>query len=348
VEDSPGVLASEVGIGVLGIGSNSTFVNTLVASGAAPANSWGLWVGSRSVWDPVDGLMVIGGFDTARINGQSQTFESFNTCFMCTVVADLTYEHSNGSKLSLFTNRSEILQIALQPFSHTLSLPQDIYDNFQHATGAVYDPSQASLIYNTTEPPRGNLSVTFANGYTTVIPWTELFTPPRQFSSSGVYSITNDSILLAEVSNDTDPSFVANFGLPFLTMNYLTVNASNETLPSFSLAPAYRNSLYQGEGTSIQKFCTGSGPRSSHKNHPKEIAGAVVGGVLGIALILLALYFWRRRKVKAQRRAQPVDPVVADDPGRLSDKVAFTRPRDREDNVVSELSNTAKCEMVSR
>jgi len=48
----------------LPLGTNSSFLRAAVMGRVAPSTAFGLWTGSRSV-APVDGLLVIGGYDQA-------------------------------------------------------------------------------------------------------------------------------------------------------------------------------------------------------------------------------------------------------------------------------------------
>lgn len=154
---------------------------------------------------------MIGGYDTARVDGEFTTFQSFQNCYTCTQAVELNYTWSGGST-SLFSNTSEVLQVSFDPFERSLPMPQDIFENFMSASGGYYDPSQGLIAYPRANPPLGNLSITLQNGYSTVIPASELFIPPRTYDVNGEYSISNDSILVSHVQNGSNPKYVAEWG----------------------------------------------------------------------------------------------------------------------------------------
>jgi hypothetical protein len=210
------------------LGRGSTFLEVAVNTSAAPSQAWGLWTGSRSIENPVDGLLVIGGYDTARIDGDFTTSSTSRNGPTCVLVTNITYNSVNGSS-SLFSNSSETLEVALEPFERSLELPQDIFDNFVQVSQGSWNDSLGLLTYPRANPPDGNLTITLLNGYTTVIPASELFSMSRLYDSSGVYSIINPDRMIAEVGNNTDPRYVPSWGIPFLTMNYMVVDYDKGT-----------------------------------------------------------------------------------------------------------------------
>ena len=106
----------------------------------------------------MDGLLVVGGYDTARVQGNLTTFDTFQNGATCLVVTNITYESVNGST-SLFSNSSETLEISLEPFERTLELPQNIFDNFARASNAFFNASLGLLTYPRANPPDGNQSL---------------------------------------------------------------------------------------------------------------------------------------------------------------------------------------------
>ena len=266
--------------------------------------------------NPIDGLLVIGGYDDSRVQGNITTFNTFHDCATCVVVTSITYDTVHGST-PLFSNSSETLEIDLEPFQRGLQLPQDVFDNFARASNGTYNASLGLLTYPRANPPDGNLSVTLQNGYTTVIPSSELFSLARDYNSDCFYSIDDPEWVIAEPTNDTDPPYVAAWGIPYLTMNYLIVDYDRGT---FQMAPAIRTDFGSAEaGALIKTVCppvptTSATPTPSktappttttsaapvvHTNHTGAIAGGVVGGVVGLALIaglLFFIFFWRKRR----------------------------------------------------
>ncbi|OQU98266.1 hypothetical protein CLAIMM_04075 [Cladophialophora immunda] len=287
--------------GTLGVGMNSTFLHAAVESGAAPSMSWGLWVGSRSVENKQDGVLVVGGYDNARTTDFS-TFDSLPECTTCIQIQNLTWVSDYG----------------------VIPLMNDTTTDFQVAVS----PRYSAYTYAVSDLPVGSLSFTIKDGYTTSIPASELFQYLFEYDSVGNEVIANDTLQYAVVYNYTnensnDGNYIFNWGLPFLTMNYLILDVEQQ---QFRLSEAIRQDFGNEGGVMPRKLCTGGTspiqdpPPSSDGVNIGAIVGGVVGGVA--VLLILALgaclcYRWKRtrsKKVAAQAAAsqnqtyQPVSP----------------------------------------
>lgn len=324
------------GQGVLPLGWGSDFLRSGVEDGSIPSTVFGLWTGSRSTSHPVDGSLVLGGYDTTRVKGDLTEFTALEKCEMCVVITDLSYEDESGST-NLFSNSSESLQVNLQPSQRVLYVPQNVWQNFKTATGGVYNASY--LTYPADNVPTGNLSVTLQNGYKTTIPAEELFYYPRGYDDNGVYTVINNTYQITTLVNTTNDGYVMDWGIPFLTMNYIVGDYKRG---KFKMAPAIRTDFSnQGGGYALQASCdpltsatptaTGSStatagsaaetstavaPTPSHSSNIGPIVGGVVGGVLGLILIVggLALLFYRmrRRRNSASDGPGATTPMMAE------------------------------------
>ncbi|KAK4935591.1 hypothetical protein LTR10_023385 [Elasticomyces elasticus] len=330
------------GQGVLPLGSSSDLLDITVKNGDVPSTVFGLWSGSRSVTHPVDGGLVLGGYDTTRVNGQLTTFPSKSDCEFCVVVTGITYTDATGSH-NMFSNSSETLSINLQPSERVLYVPQDVWANFGNATGGVYNANLGYLAYAASSAPTGNLTVTLSGGYNTTIPASELFMMPRYYNTEGRYAIEDDTTLIAMLVNQTANGYVMNWGIPYMTMNYIIGDYKRQ---QFKMAPAIRTDFSASGGTyTLQASCdpttsstptATSGPGSSasavaggnatmpsaaasssssssgggHSN-TGAIVGGVVGGVLGLVAIVggLALLFYRSRRKRNAAAAAAAPPA---------------------------------------
>jgi hypothetical protein len=363
------------GQGVLPLGWNSAFLKAAVSIGAAPSEAFGLWTGSRSIDHPVDGSVVIGGYDSTRFDpNKLTTFPAHDTCTTCVVITGLSYDTINGST-SLFSNASESLQVSLEPYQRVLQVPQDIFMNFANASNGIYDTSLRNLRYSADTPPTGNLTVTLSTGYQTVIPTEELFVDPRLYNDLGQYSVSNNTVLIAEMRNATIGNTLLSWGIPYLTMNYLIADYARN---KFQMAPAIRTDFVsQGGGYQLEAICdptvptstttsststgtattTGPGittssapPTASKSNNTGAIVGGVVGGVLGLILIVgglgLLLYLSRRRRRSIPPTAESTAPARDEmsQPGdapteRFSHFTSYTGTTPNEANEAKELSS---------
>ena len=278
-----------------------------------------MYVGYRSISNPHDGLLTIGGYDTARVDGEFTTFPTFDDCATCVVVNNITWVWEGGSS-SLFANDSEILQVGLDPFGKGINLPQHMYEKFMEVSLGTYYPDLGLIRYPVDNPPKGNITVTLSNGYETTIIGAEIFSKPRLYNEEGVYEISNETVTIGLVTNSTTAGYVISWGMPFLTMNYVLMDHDHQ---QFKMAPAIRGDLGDNGGALISTICgpeavpTGNTGNSSNlaggdkgggASNTGAIVGGVVGGILGLALIICGFgyLFWRtNRKKKQARYGQP-------------------------------------------
>jgi hypothetical protein len=323
----------------------------------------------------VDGSVVIGGYDSTRFDpNKLTTFAAHQACTTCVVITGLSYDTINSST-SLFSNASESLQVSLDPYGRVLQVPQDIFMNFANASNGIYDANLTNLRYSVDSPPTGNLTVTLSNGYQTIIPTEELFVEPRLYDPLGQYSVSNNTVFIAEVRNATIGDSLLSWGIPYLTMNYLIADYARN---KFQMAPAIRTDFSnQGGGYQLEAICdpavpapittsstlsstaTATGPaRSTSPTTSKSsdtgaIVGGVVGGVLGLTLIVgvlgLLLYLSRRRRRSitptAESTARARDEMSQRDDvptERISHYTSYTGTTPNDVNEANELSSEGK------
>ncbi len=315
---------------MLPLGSDSDLLRIGVAEGAIPSTVYGLWTGSRSIDHPIDGALVLGGYDTARMNGILSTFASAPLCECCINVVGLDYNDINGSR-SLFANSTQTFQISLQPGVKNIYLPQDVWEVFQNVSSGVYQPSLGLLAYSAGNTPTGNLTVTLQGGYETTIPAEELFQYPRFWNEDGEYVIRNNTYLVTTAYNTTDISHSLYWGIPYLTMNYLIGDFKRQ---QFKMAPAIRSDFgYSGAGFVLAASCdpttmatasatanntlaTSSAsafPQHAGETNTGVIAGGAVGGGVGLIAIIGCFLFWyirRRRNGWREQQEQKQDSVT--------------------------------------
>lgn len=148
----------------LGLGSNSSILNSLKNSGLIASRTWsmywGLEGGSSSV--QMDGSFVFGGFDRAKVDGDNFTQPLGNNPDACpsgmlVTISDLRLNFPNGTAPSLFQKRSDAMSACIVPdFPGLMTVPWDpywsLFDNITGTTdisrsfgpnfwGLLYDPS---------------------------------------------------------------------------------------------------------------------------------------------------------------------------------------------------------------
>lgn len=299
----------------LGLGHRSVFLEAVVESGIAPSRQYSVWPGVDSSALPVDGMLMVGGYDEARKGGDWVNFTSNDQDAPLFVeIADITWESTPGNITSIFPPYATTLLGRLEPFADALYFPVDWYENFRTVTNATYNLTLDKLVYNWLEAPTGTLTYTLSNGYQTRINGSDLFDFPLDYDSSGQEVVTDRGLVAAKVEIDpyTYPGYPVWLGVPFLTMNYVVADNDNNM---FRMAPAVRDDFGQSHALNPKSLCTqthSTPAPPSAPNHTAAIAGGVGGGVGGLLLIgvLIALFFClRRRKRRAAAQQQQQETV---------------------------------------
>jgi hypothetical protein len=210
--------------------------------------------------------------------------------------------------MPLIPEGSDELIACIEPSTQRFVFPPAIAQSFGLYTGQNETAYPRKMHYNVSNRPSGDLVITLAGGYQSTIPNKELFAPLRGSDKYGRYSITNDSTLEAFVSDTRagDPGDVdSTLGGLFLTFNYLLVDYAKS---EFQLAPAVAADA-QDVSPDPTTICTPTDttpttptptPEEKKSTNTGAIAGGVVGGVAGLALIgsIGFLLFRRSRRAK--------------------------------------------------
>lgn len=287
-----------------------------------------MWTGSRSIKNPQDGLLILGGYDNARKGEEWTVFPGDEDCPTCIQISDIEWV-TDTNATSLFNGSVEAIQVSLDPWYDNIRLPQGVWETFGSITKGEYDDDIGYFTWPAGTTPPGKLRVTLQGGYTSEIPAEEIFTMPRYYDSTGNYTISDNTTEYALVYNYTNTGTVSNavgsWGLPFLTMNYLVLDVPKK---EFWLTPAVRQDFGNEGGVFPRALCTGLAPPTSTPSstptttHPGPttttseapasgggtpvgpIVGGVVGGVGGIALIALLAFMLLRRRNRANKEAE--------------------------------------------
>jgi hypothetical protein len=270
---------------------------------------------------PIDGLIIVGGYDEARKKGDFVNFTSRPDAPFIVEIADITWENTPGNITSIFPSGTTTLLGNLEPYYDTIYLPSEVYNIFQSASYATYNDTLRKLVYDSYARPTGTMTVTLSNGYKTQISGSDLFDYPQDYDETGNKHVTNSDLVAAKLeSDDLYPQYWLWIGVPFMTMNYVVADIEEKT---WMMAPAAREDFGQKTALELKQLCTPAStstplppppppptPSPIQSNPTAAIAGGVGGGVGGLLLIggLIALIlFWRRRKRRAmaQRYQSP-------------------------------------------
>lgn len=302
----------------LALGPSSSVLSILLAIGAIPSKTMGLFFGSRSQNQPADGQWVIGGYDASRVAGP---FHNYTIgagylgipCPLQVLVKDVRLTTLNGT-FSLFADAGAIVPTCIDPLQNEFTFTQAMYTLFANLTNHPSNPpGDGSANYTTQTYPASaadfiqNLTVQLSDGFTVTIPHYEFLSQERGTDAEGKYAVVNASRAMVAASTGlTDYGVdVPLLGGVFLSQTYLKVDYDSGT---FSLAPA---ALGNVGPSNIISTCVGGATHApstgGHKSNAGAIAGGVVGGFAGLALVGAAVWYFGMRKRGPQKEVEEVE-----------------------------------------
>ena len=298
--------------GGLPLGLDSSFLAAVTDANIAPSKAWGLYAGDRSL-APVDGLLTIGGYDSAKVAGDFITFPLGNwtqqqPCPLQVNVRSIVYDLPNGTSIPLSSGN---MPACIDPFQDRFSFPPAVVNKFTSITNHS-SSFNGSLNYPTSNAPDGGLTITLDNNHTTVIPNSELVTLLRGSDQFGHYVITNTSLVQTEIAKSQPDNVQTTLGGIYLTFNYLLVDYESR---QFQLAPAVAASSVPTT-RAVKQICTPTAPAvntssphsSYHSNHTGAIVGGTIGGVAGLVIVGMLAFLVRRHLQRRKARAQTREP----------------------------------------
>lgn len=126
------------------LGSNSTVINALMNSGAMGSTVWSLWQGlmGAEVENQVDGSLVLGGYDSAKTNGENLTTPFDLTSAVGNLAVNITglvMNFANGTNQTIFRTVSdpESFLAFLNPAAPFISVPIRVYNSFSQNAGGT-------------------------------------------------------------------------------------------------------------------------------------------------------------------------------------------------------------------
>jgi hypothetical protein len=127
----------------LGLGTNSTYLNALIASGRIGSRVWAIFWGRMwSTMNPIDGAIVFGGYDRKKVigNNHTQALDFSSTgCWtgMMVTVTDIKVNFRDGTDQTLF-QPNEALRCCIVPQRQLLfEAPSELHDRFEDVTNTA-------------------------------------------------------------------------------------------------------------------------------------------------------------------------------------------------------------------
>lgn len=291
--------------GALGLGSNSTFLSSLVDANLVPSNSFSVYTGIYS--EIKAGCVVAGGYSEQFYEGPLYSHQpSPAWCPACFNVTGMRWQDSNGS-VDLLSGLSQKSFIAsIDPYQPYLVLPAPSFTAIQNRTGASIGVQYPVLSYPKANVPDGELVITLNNGLETTIPNYALFDPPAYDGGLLQLNRNNSEVygLMASYDTVTGTTGIDNsgmLGVPYAAFTYIIRDYERNNV-SIAKAANITAANFPGNFTSIcstKKAAASGTGGSGNSSHTGAIAGGIVGGIVGLALICLAIWwFFIRSKRK--------------------------------------------------
>jgi len=131
-------------VNALGVGRNSTLLNTLVSRGDIASRTYSFWDGwtGAEPQHQMDGNLVIGGYDAAKISGNNITLP-FSTDSVClegyiVTISDIKMELPNGSSPSILGSfAGSQLRACVGPGYPIMTFPQEVWNAFVKVSGVT-------------------------------------------------------------------------------------------------------------------------------------------------------------------------------------------------------------------
>lgn len=335
----------------IGLGTNSTMLNMLISTGKIASRVFGIFWGRQgaTAGTQLDGSMVFGGYDRAKVVGQPYTQfmiqdRSVCTTGMAVTITDLVLNLPNGSDISLFpaAKTSSIAACVVPDYPVLMTMPLDPYfNNFRFQTGAMLSGRSLGIDYfavryaDTDTPYRGDLTITLQSGLSVRVTNDQLVVPDTYSDSQTGKWIVNstDPTLIINSIQQVNADDLSQLGRQFLSAAYLMVNEETNQFTLWAANPTDDVDLvaFAANGEEADSICppssmnSSAGPdttptslvgRPSSDMSSGDVAGVAVGSVAGVAIAVgLGLYRWRRQRArKAQQAGEPDTTMATETP----------------------------------
>ncbi|KAK2751043.1 hypothetical protein FQN57_000118 [Myotisia sp. PD_48] len=326
-----------VGFTGLGLGTRSTFLDALYKQKKIFSKTWSLFYGWQQVpkSQQLDGSLVLGGYDKAKITGNNFTGPmstlSLGQCpsRMSLSIRQITVHHVNGTDVDLLAANNP-MEACLLPQNLRNTLRKDALAALKATLpGKRISPPRSErietrILYEAADAFQGNLTYTLPSNVKITIPNHQLVTPTMEIDEKGAaYVVEGSKTVNIYVG---DEPFTPHLGQIFMSAAYLFVDHDLEQFTLWAANPTADTDLVTvAQGSSCSEpnpssTKTGTGQSSNRETGTGNggststssglgagpIAGIVIGVVAAVAVAAGAFFFLRRRhKYKNIKSAPP-------------------------------------------
>ncbi|WEW57011.1 hypothetical protein PRK78_002470 [Emydomyces testavorans] len=324
----------------VGLGMNSTLLTALKSAGLIASHSWGMFWGRTGATKntQLDGNLVLGGYDSAKVSGQNYTYrlnDSNAECptSMLVTISDIILNVADGSTQSLFNGtNTRALPACIKPDGPLLmTLPdKPFFRKFENLTGAAFDYFTSGIYTSgpifAEESPiySGDITVKLDSGLSVRIPNDQLVVPHRFINSTnGTLVTSGDTELLIGVLQDHTANDLPYLGRQFLSSAYVFLNQDSKEFTLWAANPTPKEELVAVDSKNkvITDSCTEDSrppmqpptPEPSSGHYVGAIVGIVVGSIAAVAVVAVLIFYLvsvrrRRKTVVAAADLPPAQP----------------------------------------
>ncbi|KAF3934542.1 hypothetical protein ABW19_dt0207674 [Dactylella cylindrospora] len=335
----------------LGLNKFSFLLTELYNTQRIPSKTWGYFAGWKNWARPddavLDGSLVLGGYDRAKISGSFSNFpinmdsDGTERCqFKLTVsglwlsMSALNDGRGETVEVSTFLNKQnpDGFDICIDPSYPSMQMQSLIRNRVMSQLRTAGDfekplqtiPGGSGIgILNSDLPLVGEVSLTFQFGNLNItVPGKHLIHPSVNVTAQG-YNLMSDlsdyqvmDIIepipdYSQLSFPQDDSFPVLFGHPFLASAYLVVNHENDTFSIAQLAQEIEQAEKKDIIPVLDSECSLASLEEKEGSGLPIPIGAIVGIVVG-ATVLLIIAIWvyvllHRRRYQKETLPDPPD-----------------------------------------
>lgn len=342
----------------IGLGKNSTILKALRSTGKIFSRTWSMWYGwtGSSAQTQVDGTLVFGGYDRAKVSGSGYTLamtdhSGCETQLMVTI-GDIILNFPNGSTASLLQSSKDSIAACIVPdYPVLMTMPLDPYfQAFQNLTGTsladrTLGLAYYSMLYRDGDMPyAGGMTFKLQSGPTIRIPNHQLIVPNRYVDPSNgevKANVSQQNLVINTVQN-INAKDLPKLGRQFLSSLYLMVNEDQRQFTLWRSNPTYAVDLVtiDDKGNELTNFCSSDAGLEDSSTQSKAvptgaIVGASVGAVAAASIFGLGAFVLFRRR-RRQRYATNV-VVEVTYPSQTNEDDGKLKKRDQELQIHSVL-----------
>lgn len=325
----------------VGLGQNSSILNALKSTKSLVSKTWSMfygWTGDDSR-SQLDGTLVFGGYDRAKVDGRGYTIGMTETrgCAsqLMVTIDDIIVNFRNGTNASLFPFDSDAKAACIEPdYPVLMTIPLDPYfDNLNRLTNVTVVQRSVGLAYysmlygHDDIPFDGELTFVIQSGPEIRIPNSQLVVAEKTVDESGeILANSSSHNLVLNAVQEINANDMPKLGRQFLSSAYIMVNQDAGEFTLWKANPSKSQDLVavDEDGNEHTSFCeeeaanktatptstpspttTDTSDSSSAASNGDTglstgaTAGVAVGAVAGIAAVVIAAFLLWRRRRKA-------------------------------------------------